>query len=386
MYILLFLYLAYLIYHYDRCCNVCRKSFNKHYYFLLIIIISMAGFSYRMGYDSIKYENSFNNYSYYSYEISKVLQFNETKEPLWIILNVLINKLFGDFTALKLLIAAFVNSTIFWFLRKYSLYFFTSILLYLLLLGWTLNFEILRASITIALFLIAFDKIIGERPNYIYYYLWLAPALLFHWFAFVALFFPLFTKITPGKKFIIALSVAILITPLLIQYGNQFLAFNQLSYFMDDRISTYLNSDNFGSIGLNYKGIFIVVLTRALPIILLCYLGKNFIDRKIISIGLIYSLFVILQVGLNILYRITDYFTIITVVVITNTLSNVRLINHSKKKLIVYFAIVLLSIYIARATFAENIILRYVPYTSIFDKTIVPEREKYYYDNIILPN
>lgn len=382
MYIILLTYLFYLIYHFDIHCGNKSNSFNKHYYILLFIVIGMAGFGYRMGYDTIKYENAFYGFSDSLAFMNKEIQYNETKEPLWVVLNVFFRSVFTEFYIMKLFIATFVNTTIFWFLRKHSKFFFSCILLYLLMLGWNFNFEILRASIAVAFFLIAFDSLCDETPNYKKYFLCIIPSLFVHWFAFLALLFPLLVNIKPNKLFLIILGLSIAVTPFLVVYSNQFLSSSFFGLLLNERIDTYVNSENWGESGLNLNGILFTLVTKVIPIIFICYQVKNKENSKIVSIALAFAIFSVLRIGLDIFYRITDYFSIITIIVIINYIYDKSIV---RVKQIGWLMLSLFMFSILQPLFSYNNYIRYVPYTSIFTEEIVPEREQYYNEFITFP-
>lgn len=373
MYIILLAYLIFLIIRYDFSENKIR--FNFHYTILLLLVVFMAGFSYRMGSDTVKYEDAFD---YFSGEISKLfseISDREFLQPLWTSLNVIVRSLFDSFTVLKLLIAAFVNSTIFWFLRKHSSYFFLSILLYLLMIGWTINFEILRASIAISFFLIGFDKLCCERPSYLRYYLWCIPAILFHTFAFLLLFVPILFIIKPGRAVYVGLFVCAILSPLLITYLNDLMDV-QLLYLIEGRMDSYLNAEAFGSRDLNLNGIIYVILFQILPLLYICINSKKE-NPKILSIAFAYILVVILRIGLGILYRITDVFTILLIVAICNSL------KVQKNRLVKIICLAMFSVSVISPLLSDSTRPKYVPYTSIFNKQIIPEREVLYDEDLL---
>lgn len=373
MYILLLTYLVCLIIKYDFGEN--KTQFNLHYTLLLLLVIFMAGFSYRMGTDSVKYESEFDSYTSNLSNLFWEISDREFLQPLWTSLNVLVRSLSGSFTIMKLLIAAFVNSTIFWFLRKHSSYFFLSVLLYFLMIGWTINFEILRGAIAISFFLIGFDNLCCEKPSYKKYYLWCIPAMLFHTFAALLLLVPILLKIRPGKAFYIGLIVCAILSPLIITYANELLNM-RLFYLVEGRVDTYVNGETFGSRSLNLNGMIYVFLFQILPLSYICMNSKNE-DSKILAIAIAYIFVVILRIGLGILYRITDVFAILLIVTICNSL------RDHKKSIFKLICLALFSVSLISPLLSDSAWPKYVPYTSIFNKRIIPERESLYYKNLL---
>lgn len=375
MYIILLLYLLFIIVNNKRLKG--NKSFDNHYFILLMMTILMAGLSYRMGYDTIKYEDSF--YSRYSdnlNDIWKEIDYNGFKEPGWVALNVICRSIFGDFLFLKLIIAAFVNSVIFWFFKKHLSNPGLGVLLYFLFAGWNVNFEILRASIAIAFFLLAFDHLLGSKPRYFLFYLWFLPALLFHWFAFIMLLTPLLLLIKPNIYFLLITIVAAFLTPMIISIG-QSLNLDLINQMLGERIDAYLTSDQYGDSGLNIKGVLFSVLTTTAPFVYFCYFHKNDIDKRVVSITLVYALITILRIGLEILYRITDYYIFVIIILLPSIILKLK---QSKTRAIDFICILLITVSIVVNLTSDIVWKRYVPYTTVINKEIIHDREAVYYE------
>lgn len=374
MYIILLFYLFFIIFNNDKLHR--RKQFNTYYYILLLFTVVMAGFSYRMGYDSLKYEDSFLDYSDKLSQIWREIEYNSFKEPGWIALNISVKALFGSFVYLKIIIALFVNSVIFWFFKKHLSNPGIGILLYYLIVGWSINYEILRASISIAIFLIAVEQLMKPKANYLKFYIYFLPALLFHWFAFILLLTPLVFLLKPSFTYLAICLGAFMLVPLIISLGlNTDLGF--LGQLMGERVDTYLSSDDFGDRGLNIRGIIFSLMTSSVPIIYLVYSHRKEINNKILSFSLAYALFSILRLGLDILYRITDYLSFVMILLLSIVLIEIK---HSKSKATDWVCMILISISIVMTISSSNVWLRYVPYTSVFDKQMITERENLYND------
>lgn len=381
IYILLLLYIFFLVFRYDIQ-NV-KKGRKENYRILWAVFVLVAGLSYHVGGDSIGYEYTFNSYRYVS-SLSDVYDGNllaNSKEPLWVLLNILFSKVFGDFQFLKFAIAFFFNTSVFWFVWKHSPKPFFSILLYAVILGLHLNFQVLRESVAIGVFLIAFDKLCGEKKNYFLYYLLVVVAFLFHRFAFAMLIVPLFFLLRMKWWYYAILGIFLFAGPKV----NE-LMFDSGLFLLDDSLGKtfefYKENEQYHVENLNVFGI-INTIMKIIPIWMLLFWGDDSYNKRV---GIAYLLlFVFNAVSIGILFRINDYLLFSFVVTASSSLS--RMQSHKQSNVLgvvipkpIYGIVVilfLLSTIIGHVTYERS--FEYFPYSSVINKQKVQERENLLY-------
>lgn len=401
IYIFVLLYVIYLIYRYDirkvKYVNNALLGFKMHYYFLLVVIVSIVGFSYRLGMDTASYMEYFESVDpdicYTFFHLSE-----RRFEPIPELLFSSCKSISNDFTLVQFVIALFVNSIIFWFLRKHSPLFFFSVFLYFIFLFWNLNFEIKRESIAICIFLIALDSILIEKPkkkDYIKYYVICSIATLAHRFAFITFLYPLLLGIKFSKLYILLFSGMTIVLILWSSIVSDFFsAFNVvLALSSGESIQEYLDSDRFGTGGISIFGVFNKIV---IPLIIV-YTAKTGINRKIYSLVLVYFVVSLLMTHVFIFYRITNYLLIFLFLVYANSLKLILSVQNRttipiKKKLMLLknksitsrnnpliFSLLLFVICFHIVTLAKKEEhIRYLPYSSVFTKELNKERETFY--------
>lgn len=376
LYIIILIYILTLVFIYDINNNKNGKNFN--FLFLLIIFICTAGFSYRLGIDSTRYEIMFDNIpslNESSISIRFLILNYDNYDPLWLLLNSACKTICNEFWLVKLLTAIFVNSTIFWFCRKHSPAPFLTICFYYIFQFWNFNYEILRESISVSFFLLALHNIICGRNNLIRYYIIVIPSIFFHSFGVITLFFPLikYLKFDRNlKKYILIIAI---LTPFLFAISGYLMQFDMwgdnLSRKMEDK---YLaGNNNYGSGVLNAFGILQEILTICCSFYIII---KSKVTNDILQYGYSYCFIMIMTIGFAILYRLNNYFFLSFCICfsyyILNTLKYTR--YKSKNILLAFILITLL----LEPKLSYNVYRRYTPYSSIFTKEVNIQREKIY--------
>ena len=145
------------------------------------------GFRYFVGGDTIgymaKYEwtSPFNQLSLTDLALAEF-------QPFWMLLQSLCKTISEDFYVVQLFVSSFVNIAVFGVMRKYAANEFWAVFVYLLTCMLNYNCEILRASIAIGIFFLAYEQLLSK--HYIRYYLLVIVAILFHDQAVLLLFVP----------------------------------------------------------------------------------------------------------------------------------------------------------------------------------------------------
>ena len=386
IYLLLIIYILFLIKKYDT-----KSHFDKsHYRILLVLFILMSGLSYRLGIDTVRYENTFDTAFNTSFDWNSIFSYEGSwsNEPLWVLLNWLVYNTVGEFWVLKLIVSCFVNITIFWFIRKHSDTPFTCVLLYFILgTFFQLNYQVLREAVAVSFFLIAFDKLISGKVGLIKYFIFLLPAILFHRFALVSFLFPLFVNFRYGKRYYISVLIVFLITPVFSYLMDSFLNIQFLNLVLGESISGYKESIMYGITTRNIFGYITIALFSVIPLVLLLNNSKR---DQIQSLSLLYIIVLILRMSsLVILYRINNYLALPFIISFASSISNscykksFALSRISLMNSITPFVICLI-IYMGtsiRQMVTSDEFVMYYPYSSIIDKSMDPDRESFYRGN-----
>ena len=346
----------------------------------------MAGLSYRLGVDSIRYEI----YFYNSYNVGGVenLSIGELgvsgEEPLWALFNRICFLLFGEFQMMKFILAVFVNGIVFWFLRKHSPALFTSILLYFLLMFADLNYEVLRESLAISFFLIAFDKLDGSKKGLIKYFLFLIPALFCHRFAFICLVFPLFLRVNYNRNFFLFLLAVLFVIPFISSLLNSFTEYNLLNEILNDRLERLALSDKYGFHQMNIFGYMELFVLTLIPLLILL---RYYQDGRFMSFALVYILIILMRAGaLTILYRVNDYLFFPTIIGLSGAIKNAVYLHDYSRQPINLFkngmiattcAIMFIGGQVKDFIKSDDFVM-YYPYASVITKEVNEERESYF--------
>lgn len=240
-YIVLLMFVA-LSYCYDY------KKFTSLKGFWLVVMwittVCIAAFRYRMGVDSVMYE-----YEYPEMPTLSQLwdyKFSDSRyQLLYIIFTAISRSLSDDFFCFQILHALYVNTIIFWFYSKYTKHTFFALSLYFLMLYIPFNMEVLRESLAVSTFLLAWPMF--KNGRWLWYYVICLIALGFHLSAILTFVFPLFRL--PGlRQFFVFGKRTIIICFLLFSIG----------FFIQDRFFDILQglsmTDNFKERAAAYKG------------------------------------------------------------------------------------------------------------------------------------
>lgn len=186
--------------------NGYKKHTHSQYYWMQCgVLILFMGLRYYVGGDTMGYMSKYEYVSPIT-ELTYIDFILAEYQPLWVVLQGFCKYLSDEFYVLQLFLATFVNSSVFWVMRKYAVNEFLAVFVYLLTCMLNYNCEILRASIAIGIFFIAYEELLDR--HYFRYYLWVIVAILFHDQAFLLLIVPLlmpFIKNTISPLYVLGL-------------------------------------------------------------------------------------------------------------------------------------------------------------------------------------
>lgn len=350
---------------------------NKSYILLCLLLIIFSAIRFRVGGDTL-------NYMIAHPLIPELINFNLFEEipgvraeKGWQFLTG-IAKLFGpEFYWVQLLQSLFVNISIFYFIKKNLKYKFLGILIYYIVFYLYLNFEILRESIAICIFLI-FGYPYLNNKKYFKYYISVGIAFFFHSSAICLIILPvLINKITYkiNNHFLI-FTIIFLIGNIFNSYFYKFLSTASIYGFLSSKFESYLDYQ------FTINGIIMSYISYVLiPLILANYLkDKNEILRKYL---LVYALFGSLIGFFTIFFRFINYFTLFLIlaysVMIINILKNKKdstRLEHSLIVLMIIFCFYNFKVF-SIVDSSRNIRWYnwWYPYETIFDEKIDADRE-----------
>lgn len=367
---------------------------------LLVFFICVAGFRYRMGMDSIMYENYF-NWGQHPITQLNASDFQKSRfAPLFIILAGLAKSISDDFMVLQFIVSIIVNCTIFYFLYKNTKHIFFALLLYYVNLYLNLNMEVLREALAVSVFLLAWPFF--RDGKWWAYYGMCFVAILCHISAFVLFFLPLCCL--PGVNWFFKVGTRTWIICLVLLVAA--FAVNQIFFQliqkiaftenMMERAQVYSKTD-LGGNTLNILGILshlIKFFIYPFPCLFLLHsikkkkgddLPVSFQRLETMSLMGIYV--GMLTVAIAIFSRYNNYFLFFVFVVMADCyLSNIK-INNKKIKLgflgwtllfIPYFGTVIytgLFNKINKDGTLKNYMM-YFPYTDAFNKDLDINRER----------
>lgn len=367
-----------------------RNGRKFHFFMLLIIFICLAGFRYRIGLDTIRYEWAFDQIPTFSQ--LKPSDFADSKyDPLYLIMAVFAKTLNPDFWTLQLIQAAFVNIVVFRFFYKNAHYLFFSLLMYFLLLYVGYMTETMRESCAVSMLLIGWEYYKKEKLLPLFGCLILA--FLFH--SSAILLFAVFALILLKVDRRIRFSIKVfLIGAVILFAGSYFQEFfiNNIGLLafstrIADKIDMYSGGDFFDS-KLNILGaIGNVFLYAIIPYICMLALREKKYAEKLEFFVVIEMIFAMISVPIYIFYRYVGYFLPFVVLLISNALAErslrVPIIGNLRtNSLVVWF------MFVAPITFNTIVVMngnvrgtnlknysKFYPYSSIFSKEIDPDRE-----------
>jgi hypothetical protein len=356
------------------------------YNILLVIFILVAGLRWKVGGDTLAYMNFFEHYAPIIGDISNY-DFSAHKfEPLFVIFMSISKSILNEFWLFQMFHAIFINIVIFHFIKKYTPYKYTAVLLYFFFYYFYLNTEILRESIAICVFLLMFQTLRDKK--YFSYYIGCIIAILFHSSAFLLLFFPLMAKLRFTYKTLVFLLIGGLLLTQFIANLSSLLALIPGQSTLASRFELY------SGLKLNINGMILTFgIFVFLPFVLVSFNKRNNNRLEMFKeLEFSYFIFAILFVYISGLGRLINYFSIFMIIYFTNSIC--FLLNSKRKFLIFDYRFATIIMFITAFSYKTSYYLKdtsdvltgtkklnmYYPYSSVFNKgDFYTEREFLYY-------
>ena len=389
IYIILFLFLF--ILHFKG--NQARKS-NLMYWGLCAFLSLFIGFRYRVGGDTLWYNNMFDDGTYPSLkELFNGYDFIASYfYPGWLFLNAAVKSFIGEFWGVQLLQALFVNIVCFHVFNKYcNERRYTCLLIYYFFYFLYFNTEIMRESISASFFFLSFGCI-NER-KWGKYYVFCLLAFLFHPSAIITFIIPILLIYSQLlKRHFKFYYILIVILAIMLTYSVQTLVSIMPTEFIAYKADSYLSQEK------TFNGVAGVLIMKVLPVLgLLPVVNKNF--RKTVEEDTFYKLFLLyliidtFSMFASGFYRMLNYFMPVMVIQMSNATYAIRIQRRmTKSKIFGILALCILILVQVRYYFFRNLedigssefkyYRRWYPYHSIFDKQKNNERETMYFKSM----
>lgn len=337
----------------------------------LIMLSLLAGLRYRVGTDTLSYMDEY--YKYTSNDFRDKYLFG------WYLFISTCKSLHLSFYIVQLILALFTNYAVISFLRKYANHFFSSFLLYYVIVYPALNFEILRQGVCISFFLLSFAFL--DNKSYIKYYICAGIACLFHYSASVLLFIPLFSWIPINKKsgtvFLAIIAIVVALSSLL---KEQIYQFSMGLSFLEGRSFYYFSKVDTEEAFSIVPFVLNLTLNVVIPFIVIRYqIYSERVTNAILVVCLFSMIIYIVSAYMPIIYRINNYFQLFSLILFVDLFNYIR-IHVKGRPFFVMLVLLLIFIGIKGRVYFANIegtpgYYRYYPYSSVFNEFKVSQRE-----------
>lgn len=380
IYLFVTVLLLFFSFRYDICKE--KNGYRFSYYLALIILISLAGFRWRLGLDTPSYIKTF----YYwtpKIEYLEISNLSIGEKPLWRLLNSFVYTFFGRFYFVQLIQAAFVNTLLYIYFSKHTKYVFTSILFYFILSYYGMNMESMKASMSIVICLFANDYVLEKKWSraYLLYFI----AILWHPQALVLLLTPFIIWIKLNRTGAIILVFAFLFGLTFQYFFGDYL--DLIEMYADDAIlekaEMYGETDRYigqeGSLLRTFSTIYFPYFFLLFCIFYIkrnCWVNSLQLLEPLVVLGIV---FMTIQMNSQIFYRYVALYQIYFIIYYSHLF--VYLARKKRNTNIIKAFIVFLPLFLSYNARKIQNYHRFYPYSSIFDKTVDEQREKRYMES-----
>lgn len=364
---------------------------------LCLAMVCIAGFRYKMGIDSIKYEN------YYSWlhpiqEIDRS-DFRHTRfSPLYIVLCSVCRAVSGEFMLLQFVVAAIINVSVFRFLWRGTRHVFFAALLYWFFLFLNLNMEVLREALAVSVFLWAWPFFKSGK-----WWVWYLLSLLafgFHVSAAIMFLLPLLWL--PGVRVLFRWgpqTAVMCLLSVVLAFGLnhwlfEFVRLVAVTENMAERALVYSRTSLSGSTLNLWGALGHVVRFAAYPLVALWFLNRSadggkrrsesWLKTELMTLTGVFL--ALATLGITILQRYNNYFLFFSFVTVADWAFTVFKEGERKIRLrFLYWTLLFLPLFAMQATSwftgmnpsgTIKTYMMYHPYSNQFDREIAPARRR----------
>ena len=372
-YISIFLLFIFLSYNYDIKGN--KAGYNTWVKFCCVILILLAGLRNHVGGDTFNYIYHFDQWPNLQELFSTKLSLSEVTQPLWFLINCILKTIYSDFVVVQLFHAIVVNLLIFRFIKKTTNKVFIAILFVYCIVWWNFNFEIMRESLCVAIYLNSLLEL--KNKKVFRFILFSIPCLLIHYFSFVIIAFTLLVYYLNNKTTILLIGAIILV---LLVFRDIFSNFaleiaSMTAEDLSERLEDYIYGDVYGTTNLNLFGVFSKLLLLLQPVLIIySYYTSKTTDSLELKLLMLYILFFIITAVFPIFSRFLNYLMVLLIIGSINYLS-----QNKRKRNLSYSIVCILFIYNMVAGINEfytpspsdrsnnKYDCRYIPYKNVFE-------------------
>lgn len=302
-----------------------RINKRRCYYLLSFFILFFTCFHYRLGCDALEMEDEYPDIPLLT-QLSFRNLFDLGAEPLFVLFCSFLKTVFcKDYLLFQIFHGLFVNIVILRFFWKETKYPFIALLIYFTFAFYYFNFEIIRQSIVIAIFLLI-EKCIDQK-RFIKYFFWVIVSIGFHYSSAFLLIVPFLKRLRLNKKTICMLFICV---AALFFIGQKIMQMPEINILLNGNISSKITvytdeSRSAGEAGLINP---YMLLVKVLMPLVLIWIGRKHIKENYQPYLFLYLLFSISNIAsIPILGRIGDYFIPFYIIMLANFvyyLANVR--------------------------------------------------------------
>lgn len=372
---------------------------NKHFweYVIVFVLILVSGLRNHVGSDSMVYEYTFYNDIGLLNTFFNGRDIVDLREPGWEFFMSFCKTLFGSFVVVQIIHALVLNLLLYSFFKKTTDKVFTALLISFLIIWFEFNFESLRQSLCVAMFLNSLF-LLKEKKFLKYVLISIIAFSIQNFSIIIFLVAPLFLYFP--KKILIPSFVIIIIACYLfldenilnlLVLGSE----NLLNDSMQTKVLSYTQSDSYGFQNSNLNGwIKLIAFNIVLPLSVIClntqkikkekkYQSVN--ERSISNMELFNSMIMFymclgaIAAKFVILYRFQFYIAPILIVSSTILLYDKKVKSLFTFSFLFFFVIFMIdsarTLYMPSYRSLEPYDTRYFPYKSVFqDPDPVRER------------
>jgi hypothetical protein len=344
----------------------------------MLIFIAVSGFRYKVGGDTLAYFDFFEEYPFIS-ELKNYDFIYSKWDPFWVILSSISKSIVNDFAFFQIIHAIVINSIIFKFFERHTTYRFTAVLVYSLFFYIYFNTEVMRESLAVCVFLLAYPYF--KDRKWLKYYLLAVLAFLFHSSAIITFVFPLFRNIKLNIKGIIVLSFTFVILVTIAFYFPSLIENILFSERLINRFEIY------SQFKPSFRGMLNIFFYYALlPYLILRFYNKINKGKQLFAeFHMLYFALVMVTISISGFARMLNYLTPFMIVYFADFLNTVykKKIFYNLSGQMVVLILLISTIPKIRyftadtsrfvsGTHKYNL---YLPYSSIFSKEEFPNRE-----------
>ena len=359
---------------------------DQWYNAVLIILILIAGLRFRLGEDTINYIWMFYHDfpEFYDLDIDAFL--SSGQPPLWILLNSIVKTIGGRFFVVQIIQAAILNVLMLKYFKKHSSYPFACVVFYFIWRYQWFSMVVMKAAIALSFMLFANDFFLEKK--YIKGLVIMLLATGFHQSSIVLFIIPFLTWIRLNIIGVIMLIAAFFVGAFLQSKLGDVFALFEAAEGVSNKLDGYLESDFMTqNHNINYflLQIFPLIIYSILSIL---YLKRNNKESHILQLEpflVIALIFQMMEFSIDIMYRFIYALSPYYILFIVQYIFDYSKRSLNLKRSLAYTRTfgILLPLFFSIAYIWPLTNVDFYPYSSVLEKSIDEDREKFYSDIVL---